>query len=931
MRIIKGRNTSADRRMSVLFAELRLTSAVLDRIRRVAVAVISIFLGFTSSAVVGGLVLALAVSPAVAAPPLATYISSVSGHLGNLMFTPEDACKDAVAYFNPSFVYAYLSTGTRSGMWYCSMTRVQDNWTTEYGFVVAQGSLCADRSIPDVKKPLELQCGGQQFWSTGVATGAVREQSCSVGNPILTGTGIKVQQESDIGSPQSGEEAILRTFRSAYSLEPVDGFGSHWMHQWQRRLNGLSLEASSSTLFALRADGRTVKFSKSAGVWTATDGSRDRLEGVMSGTIRTGWKYIDAETDSVEAYDASGRLVSVTARDGRTTTLSYSDAKTLKGIAPDVGMLIAVRGWSGRTLGFVYDSARRIISITSSDGSVTRYAYGANGILANVTWPDTRVRSYHYEDSRFPWALTGITDESGVRFATYAYDAEGRATGTEHAGGVDKFQLSFLGNGQTSVTTGDATSRIFGSELRGAVLRATGASASCPACGDVAKTVTYDAAGNVASRRDFADKETRYSYDALGRETQRVEGYGTTDAKTTTTEWHPTWNLPLKVAAPGRVDYFSYDSKGQVLTYGWYPSNDAVGSQGLNAQPSGDVTSTTWTYDANGLVATAVDKLGDTVTGQWTFTYDAQGNLVSVTNMAGQTGTAVQYDAAGRLLEAVDVNGSRIKYSYDARGRMTDLDIDGIHTKYEYDAVGQLVGIAGPYDLVTRYTYDAAHRLIQILDNITIPEMGNDSSLVSPFTVEGSAPPSSLAYVSGRLASGWNAVVRWLKDWLSGIISAAHAQTAPSLPNSYAPPLRPGQSMPAYPGSSAAPDLDPSLKPEKATPGMYVMQFLVKVQKACGEVLDAVVSSFDKSTPPGDCDDDEYTKLKTNVDQSCKTGQQYCKAGDSATLLASKRDALQVCANARRKIMNVCFRGGDKIHQREWVKVVQQVDICNGL
>lgn len=389
--------------------------------------------------------------------------------------------------------------------------------------------------------------------------------------------------------------------------------------------------------------------------------------------------------------------------------------------------------------------------------------------------------------------------------------------------------------------------------------------------------------------------------------------------------------LPLKVAAPGQVDYFAYDAKGQVLVYGWYPTNDVTGSQGLNVQPSGDVTSTTWTYDANGLVATALDKVGNTVTGQWSFAHDALGNLASVTNGAGQTGSAVQYDAAGRLLEAVDVSGSRIKYVYDARGRMTDVDIDGIHTRYEYDAVGQLVGVVGPSDLVTRYTYDAAHRLIQILDNITIPEAVNESSLVSPFTVDGATSPSSLASVANRLASGWNAALRWLKDWLSGIISSANAQTAPSLPNSYAPPLRPGQSIPAYSGSSAAPDLDPSLTPEKAMPGMYVMQFLVRVEKACGAALEAVVAAFDKSIPPGDCDDDEYTKLKTNVDQSCKTGQQYCKAGDIPAVLASKRDALQICANARRKIMNVCFRGGDKAHQRDWVKVVQQVNICNGL
>uniref|UniRef100_UPI001CC6D928 RHS repeat domain-containing protein n=1 Tax=Cupriavidus laharis TaxID=151654 RepID=UPI001CC6D928 len=48
--------------------------------------------------------------------------------------------------------------------------------------------------------------------------------------------------------------------------------------------------------------------------------------------------------------------------------------------------------------------------------------------------------------------------------------------------------------------------------------------------------------------------------------------------------------------------------------------------------------------------------------------------------------------------------------------------IHGTH----YDALGQIVGVVGPFDLVTRYTYNAAHRLIQILDKIAIAdEIGN--------------------------------------------------------------------------------------------------------------------------------------------------------------------------------------------------------------
>ena len=47
------------------------------------------------------------------------------------------------------------------------------------------------------------------------------------------------------------------------------------------------------------------------------------------------------------------------------------------------------------------------------------------------------VKRYHHEDGRWPQAVTGITDEAGVRYGTYAYDAQGRVTRSELAGGAD--------------------------------------------------------------------------------------------------------------------------------------------------------------------------------------------------------------------------------------------------------------------------------------------------------------------------------------------------------------------------------------------------------------------------------------------------------------------------------------------------------------
>ncbi|WP_237380887.1 RHS repeat domain-containing protein [Cupriavidus sp. SW-Y-13] len=127
--------------------------------------------------------------------------------------------------------------------------------------------------------------------------------------------------------------------------------------------------------------------------------------------------------------------------------------------------------------------------------------------------------------------------------------------------------------------------------------------------GDPFNTIQYDAGNNVSRTVDRNGSETRYSYDATGRETQRIEGYGTADAKKTTTEWHSTWNLPLKVAAPGRVDYFTYGGMGEMSAHGWFPTADANGSQGLNAAPSGAVSSNSYGYDASGLMTALTEQV----------------------------------------------------------------------------------------------------------------------------------------------------------------------------------------------------------------------------------------------------------------------------------------------------------------------------------
>lgn len=572
------------------------------------------------------------------------------------------------------------------------------------------------------------------------------------------------------------------------------------MHEWQRRLDLSRYYSATSSLAALRRDATSTTFALSSGIWTATDGKGDQLVAVSdAGGTSPGWRLTDRSNDRTEDYDASGKLILVRERNGWTTSLKYSDSSTPTTVAPYANLLVEVRNNFGQTIRFTYDSRGRISSAALPDGTVLQYGYDFYGMLSTVTYADGALRKYHYENAQYPWALTGITDEKGVRFATYGYDSLGRAISTEHAGGVDKFQLNFLGNGQTSVTTADGASRTFTSELQGKVLRATGASAPCPACGDIAKSVTYDTAGNVASKRDFADQETRYSYDALGRETQRIEGYGTADAKTTTTEWHPTWKLPLKVAEPGYFEYFSYDASGRLIGYVRYDTTDPNGSQGINVTPAGPVSSTEWTYGPNGLKSTTTERVDGTKVGQWTYTYDGGGNLLTINDAAGRTAQAIQYDAAGRMLEAVTLDGDHIRYQYDANGRPTSYEVNGFLLKYEYDRIGFLTAVRGPDGTLYRdYTYDSAHRLIEIVDD---PVPTGMSGISGPFsvTVDQTSRSTDLTETSWFAAS-WKRLVTWILAW----IAPAHAQRAPPSPR----PVPPGGSSSQAPTYLSSPESD---------------------------------------------------------------------------------------------------------------------------
>ncbi len=472
--------------------------------------------------------------------------------------------------------------------------------------------------------------------------------------------------------------------RRYYNSQDVteSAFGIGWHSTWHRSLNPIS----PSMVIVTRADGRQDTFTLAAGAWQAEPDVTSRLAAMTAGGKQTGWRLTTAD-DTVENYALDGRLLSVATRAGLVTALGY-DAK---------GRLATVTGPFGHKLSFVNDAKGHVAKVTAPDGGVLTYVYDGNDNLVSVTHPDGGVRKYVYGNASFPHALSGIVDENGKTFASWAYDAQGRAVSSEHAGGADLTKIAYNADGTSTVTDACGNAHAYALTTQFDMVKPTAVTGTVyPQAGG--KAFAYDDNGFVASRTDFDGNVTNYVHDARGNETSRTEAAGTALARTISTAWLPNFHLPAKITEPGRVTSFSYDAHGNLLK-----KTVAAGSL---------TRSWAYTYNAHGQVLTATDPLGRVTS----YTYDAKGDIATVEDALGHVTKFTGYDADGRLTGFTDPNGLATKLVYNFRGQLTSRDVGGEVTNYAYDRAGQLTKTTRPDGSFLTFAHDAAHRLVGIAD-----------------------------------------------------------------------------------------------------------------------------------------------------------------------------------------------------------------------
>ncbi|WP_344761543.1 DUF6531 domain-containing protein, partial [Actimicrobium antarcticum] len=255
------------------------------------------------------------------------------------------------------------------------------------------------------------------------------------GNPINLITGNKYQRDTDLPAlPGVLGLEIVRHYNSAFGTPNVPNglVGRGWRLSYE-----VELIAVGNTLQLIEADGHRIIFNRdplNRSLCSTSDPANGSIE-----ILRTSrgdefvWQRHDGQ---VWRFNHQRKLEQITAPTGEFVSLLYDNA----------GLLIQVTDPQGRQLQLNYPDRKTARSRTgfngvqSIDSPVGRfdYHYGStaptgsvsvqSALLANlvrVRLPNHTERQYHYEDTRHPTLLTGISvaESTGAaqRVSTFGY------------------------------------------------------------------------------------------------------------------------------------------------------------------------------------------------------------------------------------------------------------------------------------------------------------------------------------------------------------------------------------------------------------------------------------------------------------------------------------------------------------------------------
>jgi RHS repeat-associated protein len=599
------------------------------------------------------------------------------------------------------------------------------------------------------------------------------------GDPISATSGVKYEVVTDFSTSGDNPLAFTRTYFSDAEYWGGPGaYQSRFGRGWHSNFDAwLTLTPTGydppSYVFAILPDGREISFQQTSGYnfvardynplappwasWAIAPNVTETLTHVGSTWLLT------LSDDTVYTFDTTGRLTSIQYRGGYTQTLTWDSNGNNTVVADNLGRSLTLTYGANGLLSQLTDPDNNIVSYTYKDNTSSAAVEQQYGVvlstfphkeyaIASVTYPGTgspQVR-YLYENTLFPYALTGVIDERGTRYQTLSYDTSGRVATAENAGGIGHYAFVYDDtNSKTTVTNPLSKDTVYhyNRNVPG-IIRLTDiegkVSTNCAASDTV---FGYDSNGFVNQMTDGEGRITSIINNTRGLPTSVTRGYGTSSASTTTYTWHSTLNVPTQMVQPNLTTDLTWAS-GQLTQVTQTDTTTQIVPYSTNGQAR------TWkyTYTPTGGLLASVDgpPNGSGHTVSYTYT-STTGFVKTVTDEVGHVTTFTAWNGRGQPTSMTDQNSVVTNFTYDQRGRLKTVTADptgaAAQTSFEYNGPGDITKITRPNGGYLRYTWDDARRLTRIQDN-TGASIELDHNALGDITARRIKDPSSTLVLS---------------------------------------------------------------------------------------------------------------------------------------------------------------------------------------
>lgn len=415
-------------------------------------------------------------------------------------------------------------------------------------------------------------------------------------------------------------------------------------------------------------------------------------------------------TTTSATYDAENRKTSETDEAGRVTRYEYDAEGRLRfTIHPD--------GTPGDDadnprVELRYDAAGQQTDMIDERGDRTEYRYNALGLeterIVHLAGGGTLVTQFGYDADGTPISITdprGLLTEITTDTRNRPVEIKHPAT-VQHGATSSRTEYDNLGRKEREIDE-EGRGKLFSYDGLGRLIRVERLDAGGTPLTDGRVTYTYDEEGNRTSQTDAEGHTTRFEYDAMGRRTATILPNGDRE----TMVYDAFDNLVEHTDFAGFTTTFTYDDRNRVTSIVADPTHPSLALAHAPAH-------ITLTYFPDGQVDTrSIFNAVGTALHMESFTYDERGRRTLKTTSTG-TLTYTHFD--DNLVETVRSdapNGLDVAYAYDAAGRLTtltDLRSATGGATYDYDANGNLLETRYGNGTRHRYTYDARNRLIDL-------------------------------------------------------------------------------------------------------------------------------------------------------------------------------------------------------------------------